>query len=125
MKTPIRTVFACAALMAFSAAWAHHTFAMFDASKVLTLHGTVRELQWNNPHCSIQLLVADENGTNEWAVEMGSPMVLARVGWKPNSIKAGDKVTLVIHPLKDGGRGGSFMSATAEDGTALGKRAPQ
>jgi hypothetical protein len=125
MERTARAAIGVAVLLMFSSARAHHTFAMFDAGKTLTLRGTVRELQWNNPHCFIQLLVADENGTTEWSIEMGSPMVLARIGWKPNSIKTGDKIAVVVHPMRDGSRGGSFVSATGQDGTVFGKQASQ
>jgi hypothetical protein len=125
MNSPVRAAIGVAALLTFSSARTHHTFAMFDSGKTLTLHGTVRELQWNNPHCFIQLLVTDETGASEWAIEMGSPMVLARIGWKPNSIKTGDKIAVVVHPMRDGSRGGSFVSATGQDGTVFGKQASQ
>jgi hypothetical protein len=120
MNSSVRAAIGVAALLTFSSTRAHHTFAMFDAGKTLTLHGTVREMQWTNPHCFIQLLVAGEAGTSEWGIEMGSPMVLARIGWKPNLIKAGDKIAVVVHPMRDGSRGGSFVSATGQDGRVFG-----
>ena len=74
---------------------AHHSFAMFDQSKLVPLQGTVKEFRWTNPHVFIQLLVKNEDGTDEeWSIEMTSPEHLARVGWKPGTLKPGDKVTL-------------------------------
>jgi hypothetical protein len=100
---------------------AHHSFAMFDQEKVITLQGTVREFQWTNPHSWIQLLVPGDGGKiTEWSVEMSGPGGLARKGWKPKTLKQGDKVTMVIHPLRDGGPGGSFVSVVLPNGQTLG-----
>lgn len=93
------------------AAFAHHSFAMFDMAASKTLVGTVKDMQWTNPHIWVQVLVPDEKtGANvEWSIEGGSPNGLSRGGWKRNSIKAGDKIEITIHPLKDGTNGGSMM----------------
>jgi hypothetical protein len=115
-----RTAGAIAALLAFASASAHHTFAMFDFSKNVTLSGTVKELQWNNPHCFIQLLVPNGGAMQEWSIEMGSPMHLLRHGLKPKSLNPGDKVTVTIHPMRDGSNGGDFLSAIAADGKPIG-----
>jgi hypothetical protein len=106
------------ALNIFPAA-AHHSFAIFDNRKEQTLVGAVKAFQWTNPHCFIQLLVPGENGTTEWSIEMGSTAALYRMGWRPSAIGPGDKVTLVIHPMRDGTAGGSFVSAVAPDGKPL------
>ena len=108
-------------LTATTWACAHHSFAMFDFSKEVTLSGTVKELQWNNPHCFIELLAQKEGGaTEEWSIEMGSPLHLVRNGWKRTSVKPGDKITVVVHPLRDGTRGASYLSAIGRDGKPLG-----
>jgi hypothetical protein len=102
-------------------AGAHHSFAMFDQSQQVTLKGTVREFQWTNPHAWIHLDVPNANGVADtWQVELNSPNNLKRQGWKSTSIKAGDQVTLVLNPLKDGSKGGLFLSITLPDGTVLG-----
>jgi hypothetical protein len=80
----------------------------------------VKEFQWNNPHCFIQLLVPKGGARQEWSIEMGSPMHLLRHGFRPKTFNPGDKVTVVIHPMRDGSNGGDFVSATSADGTALG-----
>lgn len=104
-----------------TAAYAHHSFAMFDQSKQLSLKGTVREFQWTNPHAWLHLDVSGTDGTNEtWQVELNSPNNLKRQGWKSTSVKAGDQVTLVLNPLKDGSKGGLFVSVTLPDGSVLG-----
>ena len=90
---------------------AHHSFAMFDNQKELTLEGVIKEFQWTNPHTWTQVLVKDKSGKEvEWSIEGGSPNSLTRSGWKRTSIKAGDKATVLIHPLKDGSPGGSMMT---------------
>jgi hypothetical protein len=96
-----------------SSASAHHSFAMFDSQKKITLEGTVRAFQWTNPHSWIQLAVPDASGKEvEWALEGASPNVLVRAGWKRTTLKPGDKVTAVLNPLKDGTPGGSWTQIT-------------
>jgi hypothetical protein len=97
-------------------AGAHHSGAMFDATRTVTLQGTVKAFQWTNPHCFIQLLVKGPSGQKEWSVEMGSPGQLYRNGWRPGSIRAGEPLTVVINPLRDGTAGGVYVSATTADG---------
>ncbi len=99
---------------------AHHSAAMFDSQKSLTLRGTIKDFQWVNPHCWIQLLVPEQSGTVEWSIEMGSPMQIYRSGWRPTTLQPGQKVTIVMHPVKDGSRGGLFVSGMAVDGAPLG-----
>ena len=102
-------------------AFAHHSFAMFDATKTVTLKGTVKEFEWTNPHSWLRVMVTDDAGTpRQWALEMGSPGQQSRVGWKPDSVKPGDQVTVQMHPLKDGSRGGQFLSVELANGEHLG-----
>jgi hypothetical protein len=92
---------------------AHHSFAMFDNQKDVTLEGIIKEFQWTNPHTWTQVMVKDASGKEvEWSIEGGSPNSLSRSGWKRTSLKPGDKAILVIHPLKDGSPGGSMVSVT-------------
>jgi hypothetical protein len=102
-------------------ALAHHSFAMFDAQKTMTLEGTVKDFQWTNPHSWILLMVNNAEGNAEqWAIEMGGPSGLARQGWRPKTLTPGMKVKAVIHPLRDGGSGGQFMAVTLPDGKQMG-----
>jgi hypothetical protein len=104
---------------------AHHSFAMFDSAKETTLQGTVKEFQWTNPHAWVQLLVAAPDGKmTEWSIECASPNALKRQGWRGTTIKSGDRVTVIIHPLKSGEPGGSLVILTLPDGTQLGLRGP-
>jgi Family of unknown function (DUF6152) len=102
-------------------AFAHHSFAMFDAEKALTLEGTVKEFQWTNPHSWIVLMVNNTQGQPEqWAIELGAPAGLARQGWIPKTLTPGMKVKTVVHPLRDGTNGGQYMAVTLPDGTQMG-----
>jgi hypothetical protein len=104
-----------------SAALAHHSFAMFDLSKTVTLEGTVKEFRWTNPHVFIQFLVKNARGVDEeWSIEMTSPEHLARAGWRPGTLKPGDKLTLKIHPMRNGVKGGQYLSGAGPTAPAFG-----
>jgi hypothetical protein len=100
-------------------AFAHHSFALFDHQNRITVTGTVLKFEWTNPHVFIQLEVPDGTTTKHYTVECASPNVLTRVGWKFNDIRQGDKVTLLINPLRSGQPGGMLEKATLADGRAL------
>ena len=90
---------------------------MFDQSKTVTLRGTVKDFRWTNPHVFIQLLVKNDQGNEEeWSIEMTSPEHLARDGWRPGTLKPGDKITLNIHPLHSNAKGGQYLSGTGPNG---------
>jgi hypothetical protein len=114
---------AVAALLCALSATAHHSGAMFEDQKSMVLAGTVKSFQWSNPHCWIQLLVAGQQGTIEWSVEMGSPSQLFKGGWRPSTLKYGDSVVVTIHPMRDGTNGGLYMSASRQDGKAIAETA--
>ena len=116
-----RILSGCCALLLAAAAYAHHSFAMFDQSRQVSLQGTVTEVQWTNPHAFIHLDVANgAGGVDSWQVELNSPNNLKRQGWKTSSVKPGDHVTLILNPLKDGSKGGLFVAVTLPDGSVLG-----
>ena len=107
-------------LLVARSASAHHSFAMFDRSKETTLVGVVHEFQWTNPHSWIELDVAnDSGGVDKWSIELNSPNNLSRQGWKSDSVKPGDKISVVIWPLRSGEKGGLFISLTLPDGSTL------
>jgi hypothetical protein len=126
MKTRVALAASLACVLFCSAAWAHHSFATFDQAKEKTLVGTIKEVQWTNPHIWVQVLVKNpETGqTIEWSIEGGSPNGLTRQGWKRSSLKAGDPVEITVHPLKDGTNGGSLMKVSVK-GTPIGGRRPE
>ena len=109
-----------AAALAAGPALAHHSFAMFDMTQVKPVSGVVTDFQWTNPHTWIWLDVPAAAGANEqWGVEGMSPNFLERRGWSKNTLKVGDKVTVMVHPVKNGGKGGSFVSITLPDGKVM------
>jgi uncharacterized protein DUF6152 len=111
---------ATAAVIAGSAASAHHSTAMFDMEKSVTLNGTIKEFQWTNPHTWIVFEVPNASGgTDEYGIEGMSPNYLARTGWDKHTLTSGDKVELTIHPLRDGRKGGFDVSVKKPDGTLL------
>ena len=108
------------AMLAIAApALAHHSFAMFDSTKEVEVVGVVKEFQWTNPHIWIQLGVNENGNPVVYNIEGSSPNGLSRKGWKRTTFKPGDKVTIVIHPLKHGELGGSFVRATGADGSVI------
>jgi hypothetical protein len=113
--------FGFALLLAAQPLAAHHSFAPFDLARNITLKGTIKEVQFTNPHVWLQLLVPGEKGgQREWSIEAGAPGMLLRTGWKRNSVKPGDAVTIVTHPAKSGATTGSLVSVTTSDGRTLG-----
>jgi Family of unknown function (DUF6152) len=111
------TVAVVLAAAAVSPVSAHHSFAMFEPTKTLTLKGTIKTFQWTNPHVIIWVLVQPDGGgpQQEWSLETTSPGVLTRAGWTRQSLKAGDRVSVVFSPLRDGSQGGALKSATLLD----------
>ena len=121
MNTRLIVLASMGALAYASPALAHHSFAMFDSQKEIMVSGTVKEFQWTNPHSWIQLNVPDAQGNmKEWSIEGATPNGLARQGWRSTSLKPGDKVSIQIHPMKNGTNGGSLIAVTLADGTKLG-----
>ena len=104
---------------------AHHSFAMFDQTKVMALEGTVRQFQWANPHAFIELDVTARGRTKRWAIELNSPNNLTRQGWRRSSLKPGERVTVRIAPLRNGNPGGLFLDLRKADGTVLDSGLPK
>ena len=104
---------------------AHHSFAMFDQKKMTTLEGTVHVFQWTNPHAFIELDVASRGRTQRWSIELNSPNNLTRQGWRRSSLKAGERISVRIAPLRNGNPGGLFLDARKADGTVLDSGLPK
>ncbi len=102
---------------------AHHAGTMFDENKTTELTGTIKEFQFTNPHAWIQVMAETKPGEapKEWSVEWGSPNQLSRQGIRPSTFKAGTKVTMRIHPMRDGSAAGNFVAAKFEDGKVVGR----
>jgi hypothetical protein len=100
-----------AALLATSAASAHHSTAMFDQENPVELVGTVKEFKFTNPHTFILLEVKSTDGTpTVWTLEGGTPSSLTRDGWTNKTIKPGDELKMKIAPLRSGAPGGSWSA---------------
>lgn len=100
---------------------AHHSFAMFDGDKLVTLEGSIYSVEWKNPHAWIWVAVTDDKGQQQvWGLEGTSPGAFAQQGITKQDFLAGNKVTVDIHPLKDGRPGGQFLRMTFPDGRVVG-----
>jgi hypothetical protein len=99
---------------------AHHSVAMYDYAKAMTLTGTVMEMQWTNPHMFIKANAVDAAGKQmQWSIECGTPNINSRHGWKKSDIKPGDKVVMEIHPMRDGRPAGTLVTIKLPDGRTL------
>ena len=109
-------------LIAFGAglAAAHHSTAPFDTTTSQTLSGTVKQVDWTNPHTWVWIDVPnDKNGVDTWGFEGMSPNYLGRRGWTKSTLKPGDKISVTFRPLRDGSKGGMFVSAARPTGEIL------
>jgi Family of unknown function (DUF6152) len=107
------------ALGVSTTATAHHSFAGFDKTKVVTLKGTVKQWQFMNPHSWLTIVVIEDGKEVEYALEGSSVNTLAHRGWGRNTFKPGEKLTVEMYPLNSGEKGGAFLKATFEDGRTL------
>ncbi len=106
-------------------ALAHHSFAMFDNSRSVTLKGTVTDYKWSNPHGYIELDAnAGDSAVKHYTLELTSINMLSRAGWTSRSVKAGDDVTAIVAPLRDGRAGGLLLELTFENGRKLSTPVP-
>ena len=122
MRTKILAVTLGAALLliAAGAAFAHHGTAAYDTKNIVTVKGTMTEFRYINPHVQLFFDVKNDKGeTEKWQAELTAPNKLSRAGWDKNTLKPGDRVSITIHPMKNGDKGGSFQSAKKADGTPL------
>jgi len=122
-----RIAFAGAAALALVAggaprpSLAHHSFAMFDMTRQVTVSGTIKQFQWTNPHAYIQVVAKDEAGRDvEWSMEMGAPMYLYARGWRPRTLRAGMRVNVTLNPLRNGRPGGVVREVTDAEGKPIG-----
>ncbi len=120
MVARISIIAAVAALAIVPPAAAHHSFAIFDQSKVTYLTGTVKQFELVNPHAWLHLMIGNDKGqAAEWQFEGGSTAQLTALGWTPQSFKPGDTVQIGFRPMKDGSRGGQIMSVKTASGQKL------
>jgi hypothetical protein len=122
MKANLMALAMLGAATVAAPAMAHHSFAMYDATKKVTLEGTVHDWQWNNPHIFLELTVLQAGVPTDYSLEAGSPsLVRKHSGWTRDMLKVGDKVTVVFQPLRDGRHGGSLQTISV-NGVPLGDR---
>ena len=99
---------------------AHHSFAMFDNTRSITLVGSVAKYQFTNPHAYLEVDAEEGRGaTKHYTLEMTSPNMMSRGGWTSRTLKTGDKVTVVVAPLRDGRAGGLVLEVTLPDGRKM------
>ena len=99
---------------------AHHSTSEFDYTQQVTIKGTVKEVQWTNPHSYIQLMVDGDGGKRiQWSVEIGSPSLNVNMGWRKSSVKVGDVVTMNIAPARSGKPYGTLRVLTFANGQKL------
>ena len=112
---------AAAAILAPAAVSAHLSYSMFDMQKTVAFEATVVQFKWQNPHAFIIVDAAAGGASERWSIEMTSPNNLIQEGWKRTSLRPGDKVTLWVHPLRSGAKGGSYAGVRMADGSTLGE----
>jgi Family of unknown function (DUF6152) len=99
---------------------AHHSFAAFNMTEEKTITGTVKQVEWTNPHIWIWIDVPNDKGALEtYGFEGMSPNFLERRNWTRTTLKPGDKITVSYRPLRDGKNGGMFVNGKMESGTIL------
>ena len=112
------------ALLWTAQAMAHHSAAMFDRSRKVTVTGTVVKFQWVNPHSWIDLNVRADDGTTVlWSFEAGTPGQMRPTGLTPEVLKVGDTVTITGYPLRDGRTAAAYVQLVTADGTRYDTRA--
>jgi hypothetical protein len=100
---------------------AHHSSAAFDSGKRVILKGTVKEWVYTNPHCFLMLEVRGEDGQNvQWVAETQPPSVIFAAGYRRDTFKPGDQVTVTVEPVKDGRPFGRILATVLPDGKTLG-----
>lgn len=104
---------------ALTPASAHHSFAMFDQTKLLNAKGTVSQFRWTNPHSFVVVEVKTGGTTTKYTLECNSTNMMTRAGWKVNTVKPGDGVGITFYPLRNGQPGGMLKTVTLPGGKTL------
>ena len=115
-KCRIGTWFVGIMLGISGAAFAHHSFAVYDHTKTVNVKGTVTKWQWSNPHAYLDIEVKEGGAVKHYILEGTSINMLQRTGWRSNMIKAGDEVKVVFSPLLNGDPAGLLLEITLANG---------
>lgn len=119
-KKSLFAIIGAALVVGATSSLAHHSAAMFDATKHISVEGTVKAWEWTNPHAWLRIMAPDDKGNiAEWGFELGSPNTLNRNGFRKDTFKPGDKVTIMGSPRKDGQPGGALTQVKTPDGKWL------
>lgn len=128
MKHGTIVVLTFASIVLAAPALAHHSYAMFDAGKTIDLPGTVKDVEWTNPHSWLNFMASKDGKAAQWSFEMGpvtgGPTGLNRQGFRAKNIQPGDKLVAKFHPLRNGRLGGELISLSFPDGSILGGKEP-
>lgn len=122
MKAKLIAALACLLpLAAAPQASAHHAFTMFALDKLETVNGTVKSVKWAMPHVWVYVSIPSKDGApaEEWGFECHAPNLLARKGWKSTTLKPGERVSVLMHPMRDGSKAGSVVHVTTAGGQQL------
>jgi len=122
MKAHLALLFAGAGLLVWTMpVLAHHSFAAeYDADKPIVLKGVVTKIEWMNPHARFYIDVTDDGGrVTNWNLELASPNVLTRNGWKRTSLQIGDRVTVHGSLAKDGSKMANARTVVLPDGRTV------
>ena len=120
MKASLIGLFSLGALAAAAPAFAHHSGAMFDNAKSVTVTAVVKVLQWTNPHGWVIAVTPGADGKpEEWGFELSAINIIARKGWSHDVVKPGDKVVITAHPMRDGTKAGLLQTLTLPSGAIL------
>jgi hypothetical protein len=120
-ETPMKShlpLFLGLVLLSSASLTAHHSFtAEYDSAKIVQFAGTVTKVEWTNPHARFYLDIKDDRGgVTNWNFELGSPLFLRKLGWRQDSIKIGDQVTVEGYLAKDGAKMANARRVTLADG---------
>ena len=106
--------------------FAHHSFAPYEPQLQIKFSGVVTEFRWGNPHVYIQMDAVDKatGVKRHWLIECANPGILNRVGWRFNMVKAGDTITVIVSPLRNGEPAALLKQITLADGTKYSNGGP-
>ena len=112
-------------VLSVSSVRAHHSFAPYEPNKQIKLSGVVTEFKWTNPHVYIQIDAQESTGgdTKRWLIECASTSILNRAGWRFNLLKVGDKITVIVSPLRTGEPAALLKQMILADGSKFGNGA--